>query len=648
MRKTIGILAHVDAGKTTLSEQVLYTCGVVRTPGRVDHGDASLDDDPMERQRGITIYATMARLSIGGSTVYWLDTPGHTDFTPEMERALSVMDAAVLVVSAAEGVQSHTETLWRLLEAYRVPTLIFLNKLDLAAADPEGAIDRLRARCSGDVLDLRAWQNDGVMDGTLLEEIALRDEAFLDDWEAGRTDERSSEACLARLTMKRAVFPVMAGSALSGDGVASFLRLLDRLTPVPAADTGTASGICWKVTHDRGGQRLCHVKLTGGTLSVKDDAAGEKVNDIRRWEGHRLIRADRAEAGDHAVLAGFGSLRPGDAFGDAEPVRFRTEPMISVRVLWDDAPESAVLRALRQAEEEEPTFCAEAEGGAIHIRVMGPIQLEILQTVMRERFGIRIAFGPPRVLYRETVAAPAVGIGHYEPLRHYAEVWLRLVPLPGGSGIRFRSRCHVDILPLHFQRLVETHVFEREHRGVLTGAPIDDVEIQLLIGRAHPKHTEGGDFRQATYRAVRNALMNARSVLLEPIAGFRADVPADQYGTVLSALQQAHASIEQALAEGQTASFAGEVAYAGFIGFQQGFMSLTRGRGVLRVWMARYAPCTDPGPVIASAAYDPLNDPEHPPGSVFCSHGAGFNVAWDKVRDFAHCIPEGDIEEDMA
>ena len=641
MNKTVGILAHVDAGKTTLGERVLFLTGTVRTPGRVDHGDTSLDTDPIERARGITIYATTARLRVGEDTVYWLDTPGHTDFTPEMERAMAVMDAAVLVVSASAGVQPHTETLWRLLEAHGVPTLIFLNKTDLPSADTDGAIAQLRKRCSGDILDLREWQQTGRMPLSLMEETALRDESLLDLLDEDETPETVFADKLAEMTAARKVFPLMAGSALTGDGVDTFLPLLNRLVRTDYDETAPASGVCWKVGHDGTGLRLCQIKLLSGHVTLKDSFGPEKLNDLRRLDGVRMQRVTEASAGDMIIAAGCEGIRAGDAIGDAQPLRFSAEPMMSVEVFWEEAAENRVLQCLRILEDEEPTYRVEAAGGHVSIRVMGAIQLEILRTVMKDRFGIDVRFGEARVLYRETVAAPVIGIGHYEPLRHYAEVWLRLVPLPTGSGIRFRSLCHVDDLPLHFQRLIETHVFEKEHRGVLTGAPLADVEVQLLCGRAHLKHTEGGDFRQAVYRAIRNALMQAESVLLEPIAAFELRVPSGMLGTVMGSLQGAGAEILALQAGDEDTVISGEAPYAPFRRWQENCMALTRGKGILRTRMSRYAPCADPGPVIAAAAYQPLADPDDSPDSVFCSHGAGFTVAWDHVRDFAHCSREG-------
>ncbi|MBR4710621.1 MAG: TetM/TetW/TetO/TetS family tetracycline resistance ribosomal protection protein [Clostridia bacterium] len=645
MRRAIGILAHVDAGKTTLSERVLYESRVIREPGRVDHGDTFLDTDPTERRRGITIYAGVARLEWDGDTVWWLDTPGHSDFTAETERALAVMDDAVLVVNSADGVQSHTETLWHLLRSYAVPTFIFLSKTDLAAADPDRVLADLRRRVSSDMLDLRAWQRDGRMDRPLLEEIALREETLIPLLEEDDPPQAPFEEALIRLIRAEAVFPVMAGAALRGEGVPSFMRLLHRLTPVTGPDDGPLRAVCWKTLHDARGQKLSVIRILGGRLRIRDTlplAGGEqKLTEMFSLSGSRYRRIEEAEAGDMAVLAGIDGLKTGDAIGDAAPLHGRLSPMMASDVLWEEpATQREVLRALRILEEEEPTLSVETRRDAVSVRVMGSIQLEILQTVMRERFSLAIRFGPFRVLYRETVAAPAVGIGHYEPLRHYAEVWLRLVPLPEGSGIRFRSLTHVDDLPLHWQRLIETHVFEREHRGVLTGSPLTDTEVQLLCGRAHLKHTEGGDFRQATCRAVRNALMQAESRLLEPIAAFELRVPAEMLGGVLSSLRATRAEVNETLPEDDWITLRGEAPFALFRAWQDGFAALTRGRGSLKLHLSRYAPCHNEAEVVAAAAYNPLEMPEDTPDSVFCAHGAGYTVAWDRVRGAAHCSPE--------
>ncbi len=641
LRKVIGVLAHVDAGKTTLSERVLFESGAIRSMGRVDHRDAFLDADPTEQQRGITIYTGVARLTWGEDTVCWLDTPGHSDFSAEMERALAVLDCAVLVISAAAGIQSHTETLWRLLRERGIPTFIFLSKTDLPAADADAVLRDMKRKLSPDMLDLRPWQRDGAMDLALREEIALREESLFDRLEDG--DACAFREALIRLIRDGKVFPVMAGSAMTGEGIQGFMSLLSDLSVSSAEVEKPLSALCWKVLHDEKGQRLCFIRILSGCLRVKDEIPvnGEKlkVNDLRVCHGSRFRRVDIAETGEMAVLAGVpDTIRAGMAIGGAEPVHPVMIPMMTADVLWEPpATQHSVLEALRILEDEEPTLSVQPVGDRLTVQVMGRIQLEILQQAMMRRFRIGIGFGPFRVLYRETIAAPVIGIGHYEPLRHYAEVWLRLVPLPPGSGIRFRSLVHVDDLALNWQRLIETHVFEKRHLGVLTGSPVTDLEVQLLCGRAHLKHTEGGDFRQATYRAVRNALMQAQSVLLEPFCRFEITVPSALYGAVTQSLVAVHAECEAPDLQDDTLTIRGEAAYYAFAPWQDGFAALCHGRGSLRVWPSRYAPCRDQETVVADLSYNPLADPEDTPDSVFCAHGAGYNVPWNEVRSHAHC-----------
>ncbi len=644
MKKTIGILAHVDAGKTTFSEQALYLTHAIRHLGRVDHQDAFLDDHPMERQRGITIFSGQAVLEIGGNTVYWLDTPGHVDFSAEMERALSVMDAAVLVVSAAEGIQSHTETLWQLLQAYRVPTFVFLNKCDREGADPDGVLRAMAKRFSPAMLDCRAWQQTGEPDPALLEAVASLDDRLLESFLADSLDPEAWKEALRGMIRARQVFPVMAGSALLGEGVDTFLRLLDDLTVTAYDPAAPLAGTVCRVRRDERGTRLCFVKLTGGTLRVKDSlplADGPvKINELRIYHGEKYRAAQQAEAGDIVAIPGLGALRPGDVIGGAERAAFHTEPMLAADVLCEKATPQQLMAALRVLEDEDPTLAVEQREGAVSVRIMGGMQLDILREELADRFRLDVSFGPRRVLYRETVAAPAIGIGHYEPLRHYAEVWLRLCPGEPGSGITFRSRCHVDDLALNWQRLIETHVFEKEHRGVLTGSPLTDVRVELLTGRSHPKHTEGGDFRQAVYRAIRQGLMGAENVLLEPLCGFELRVPAEQYGSLAAPLNALRAECGTPVFEGESVTVRGEAPYALFAPWQESFLMLTHGRGALRVWSSRYAPCHNAEEVIAAKGYNPLALLEDTPDSVFCSHGAGYNVPWDEVPAHAHCAWE--------
>lgn len=643
MRKTIGILAHVDAGKTTLSEQVLYQASAIRTLGRVDHQDAFLDAHPLERERGITIFSGQACFDLNGDTIYWLDTPGHVDFSTEMERALSIMDYAVLVVSCAEGVQSHTETVWRLLESYRVPVFLFLNKIDRTGADQDAVIAQMRRRLSRDVIDLRSLQHNGSMDETLQEAVAERDESLLEQlFSSGYDAERWHDA-LIRQIAQRQCFPVMSGAALSGEGVASFLAQLAALTPTVyhQHESEPLTARCYRVRYEANGARLCFLKLLTGTLRVKDILPDDRqVNELRIYHGGKYRASDMAMAGDIVAVPGLEGTRPGDSIGLDLPNAFRTEPMMAADLIWDSkaVPAFRMMEMMRMLEAEEPSLAVTEQQGNITLHMMGRIQLEVLQQQLRDRFDCEVAFGPSRVLYKETIAAPVIGIGHYEPLRHYAEVHLRLVPGNEGSGIQFRSLCHVDTLALNWQRLIATHVHEKQHKGVLIGAPLTDVTIELLTGRAHLKHTEGGDFRQSTYRAIRNALMYAQNILLEPLCCFSLRAPRDLYGSLTGALSRIQANIEPPEYDDEDVILSGEARYAAFSAWQEEFMAATRGRGSLRVWMSRYAPCRDQDAVVAAAGYNPLADDT--PDSVFCSHGAGYTVPWDEVRAHAHLVWE--------
>lgn len=640
MRKTIGILAHVDAGKTTFSEQVLFHAHAIRSLGRVDHQDAFLDAHPLKKQRGITIFSGQACFQLRDDTIYWLDTPGHVDFSPEMERAVSVMDYAILVVSCAEGVQSHTETLWRLLESYHVPVFIFLNKIDRTGADPEAVLAQMRRRLSPDVLDLRTYQPAGIMDEPLLESIAAQDEALLDALFTTGYDEQRWHTALVEQIRQRRCFPIMAGSALNGTGVGEFLARLSHLTCTHYAADAPLTAQCCRVRHDAQGARLCFVKLLSGSLQVKDSLplpqGTAKVNELRIYRGEKFRMAESAQAGDIVAIPGLESIKPGDRIGMAGSNPFRTQPMMAADVLWDEklTPAFRMVQALRTLEDEDPSLAVEETAGHVSVHVMGKIQLEVLRQLMQERFGYAISFGPFRVLHKETIAAPAIGWGHYEPLRHYAEVMLRLVPTEPGSGVTFASLCHVDSLALNWQRLIATHVAEKQHKGVLTGAPLTDVRVELLAGRAHLKHTEGGDFRQAVYRGIRNALMHAESVLLEPICRFAITAPGEQYGTLAAGLTRMQAQVDPPEYDSDAVTLRGETAFAAFARWQEDFMALTRGRGALQVWTSRYAPCQDQQTLVDAAAYNPCADDT--PDSVFCAHGAGFTVPWDQVPNYAH------------
>ncbi len=672
MNQVVGILAHVDAGKTTFSEQLLHHAGVLRRAGRVDHGDTLLDAHPLERQRGITIFSDQAVFERGGTRFFWVDTPGHADFAAEMERSLSILDLAVLIVNGAEGIQSHTETLWALLKDYGVPTLLFINKTDRPACDADGVLAALKKRLSPDIVDAAGWDG-GALPEALREAVAERDEALLERWMADDFDGETWLGALCDQVQSRALFPAWRGSALNDEGVLPFLDALAALAgggssfapPSMAAPAesrhpernGAAGGaqskipspfsaLVYKVRRDGQGNRLCCFKVLSGSVSAREEIAvpggSAKVNELRLQSGAKYATVQRAEAGMLCAAAGLPGVRPGDFIGADAGRRnaFHTEPMMAAGVLCGELPTGKVLEALKQLEDEDPALGVSFNEatGAIDLRVMGKIQLEVLGQLMRDRFGMEIAFGPMRVLYMETIAAPAVGVGHYEPLRHYAEVQLRLVPGQRGSGVRFESLCHVDELSLNWQRLIETHVFERAHKGVLTGAPLTDVTVQLLHGRSHLKHTEGGDFRQATYRAIRNALMYTRGVLLEPICRFTLRGPQDSYGRVMGDLTRMQAALEPPRMEADSFTLAGEAAFAAFAAYNTDFLAATHGRGSLNYRLNHYAPCRDAESVIAAANYNPLADDT--PDSVFCSHGAGYTVSWNQVKAHAHCPVE--------
>ena len=630
----IGILAHVDAGKTTLSEALLYRAGAIRRLGRVDHQDAFLDTDAMERQRGITIFSKQAVLELGSVRVTLLDTPGHVDFSAEMERTLQVLDCAVLVISGTDGVQGHTRTLWELLERYHVPTFLFINKMDLAGTDRDALLAHLKEKLDGGCVDFGDSE-------TLAEEAAVLDEAVLERYlETGEV----SNAALSALIAERKLFPCYFGSALRVEGVDALLSGVERYAPRPVypADFGAK---VFKITRDSQGARLTHLKLTGGTLRVKDVLTGregdtlwqEKADQLRLYSGAKFQSLDEAEAGAVVAVTGLSHTFPGQGLG-AEPdwAGAVLQPVLTYRVeLSDGTDPHTALQKLRQLEEEDPQLHLVWSGGDIHIQLMGEVQMEILQRLIRERLGMEVSFGAGTVCYRETIANAVEGIGHFEPLRHYAEVHLLLEPGEPGSGVTVASVCPTDELNLNWQRLILTHLLEKEHCGVLTGAPVTDIKLTLLTGRAHEKHTEGGEFRQATYRAVRQGLMQAENVLLEPWYRFRLELPAEQVGRAMTDLQRMNGEVEPPETIGEDAVLTGRAPVAGLRDYGREVAVYTRGRGRLSCTPAGYFPCAEADSVIAAIGYDPERDTENPADSVFCSHGAGVIVPWFEVCDHA-------------
>ena len=639
----VGILAHVDAGKTTLSEALLYESGALRRLGRVDHRDAFLDTDAMERERGITIFSKQAVLPVGDTEITLLDTPGHVDFSAEAERTLQVLDCAILVISGTDGVQAHTRTLWRLLERYHVPAFLFINKMDLAGAARAAVLEQLKEKLSGGVVDF-----SGARDEAFREEAAVCDEAVLERYlDTGEL----TDADLTEMIGSRKLFPCWFGAALKLEGVGGFLECLARYAPVPdyPADFGAR---IFKIARDGQGNRLTYLKVTGGKLRVKtvltnrrpdlpeDQVWEEKADQIRIYSGARFRPVDEAPAGTVCAVTGLSRSRAGEGLGiESAAAAPALEPVLTYQVLLPEGTDPhTALRYLRQLEEEDPQLHVgwNEQTREIRVHLMGQIQLEILQRMLRERFGLEVGFGPGAICYRETIAAPAEGVGHFEPLRHYAEVHLLLEPLPPGSGLQFGTICPEDQLEGRWQRLVLTHLAEKEHLGVLTGSPITDMKITLVAGRAHVKHTEGGDFRQATYRAVRQGLMEAESVLLEPWYDVRLELPAAQLGRAMTDLQQLGARLDPPQTAGEEAVLTGAVSVSALGDYARDVAAYTQGRGRLTCALRGYEPCPDQEAVTAAIGYDPEADLDNSPDSVFCSHGAGVAVRWDEVPARAH------------
>lgn len=650
----IGLVAHVDAGKTTLAEALLYRAGAIRRQGRVDKGDAHLDTDAMERERGITIFSKQTSLDWAGTHVMLLDTPGHVDFSAEAERTLQALDYAVLIVGANDGVEGHTETLWSLLARYNVPTFVFVNKLDLAADGLGPVMDEMHRRLSpsvvdGDALAALVASAGGAGEGAaaLLEDVAATDEDALDEYlESGSL----SAETIRRLIVQRKVFPCFAGSALRMEGIEEFLDGVVALMQEKTWPDEFAARV-YRVSRGAHGERLAWVKVTGGVLRAKEQLSGfdrgatwnEKVDQVRIYDADSFEIAREVPAGRVCAVTGLSQVLPGSALGAearlAEPVLV---PVLSYSVGAAGADATTLVQALRELADEDPLLGVawHEQLQEVHVQLMGEVQREVVARQLLDRFGLEVTFGAGGILYRETVTAPVRGAGHFEPLRHYAEVQLLVEPAERGAGVEAGTRALEDDLDRNWQRLILTHVLEREHPGVLTGAPLTDVRITLLGGRAHLKHTEGGDFRQATYRAIRQALMTAREQgacqLLEPWYRFRLGVPADKVGRALADLQRMGADFDAPVAEGDRAEIAGSAPASEIGSYALEVSAYSGGRGRLFLEYAGYRLCHNAEQVIAEAAYDPVADLANTPDSVFCSHGAGYNVSWDQVPAQAH------------
>lgn len=641
---TMGILAHVDAGKTTLSEGILYTCKAIRKLGRVDHQDAFLDTNTLERNRGITIFSKQAECTLGEFGITLLDTPGHVDFSAEMERTLQVLDYGILVISGADGVQGHTETLWRLLSRYQIPVFLFINKMDQPGTDREALLAEVKEKLDANCVEFSADQTDEEWK----EQVAVCDEQVMEAYLEG---EEISREQIRQMIRERKLFPCYFGSALKMTGVEEFLddlKLRIRETSYPE----TFGAKIYKITRDNQGERLTHMKITGGTLKVKSVLSNgrpgetgegiwqEKVNQIRIYSGEKYTMVSEVKAGTVCAVTGLTATYPGQGLGSEQASDMPVlEPVLSYRIgLPTEVNVHQALLQLRQLEEEEPLLHIvwNETLGEIYAQVMGEVQIEILKSLIKERFGMAVTFDEGNIVYKETILEPVEGVGHFEPLRHYAEVHLLLEPGETGSGLIFAADCSEDVLDRNWQRLILTHLEEREHKGVLIGAPITDMKITLLTGRAHIKHTEGGDFRQATYRAVRQGLRKAKSQLLEPYYEFRLEVPSEQVGRSMTDIQKMLGEFDPPKTEGEMTVLTGSAPVVTMRDYQKEVISYTSGRGRLSCTLKGYYPCHNQEEVVEAVGYDPEADLENPTGSVFCAHGAGFVVNWDQVEDYMH------------
>lgn len=627
----VGILAHVDAGKTTLSEGMLYTSGAIRTMGRVDNRDAFLDTYALERERGITIFSKQAVFPLGTTQVTLLDTPGHVDFSPEMERTLQVLDYAILVISGADGVQGHTRTLWNLLRRYEIPTFVFVNKMDQKGTDAEVLLQELKNVLEEGCVDFSAKR-----DVHFYEEAAVCSEDALEEFlEIGRLKKET----LQELFLDRQLFPCFFGSALRLEGVKEFVEQMQELIKVPAYPE-TFGAKVFKIARDEAGNRLTYLKITGGSLKVKAVIEGQKVNQIRIYSGEKYEAVNEVEAGSICAVTGLSDTYPGEGLGVEQGTYLPVlEPVLNYQVIPTEGDDPILLLPkLRELEEEEPQLHIVWEEALqeIHVQLMGEVQLEVLKTLIYERFGAEVEFGQGNILYKETIQNTVEGVGHFEPLRHYAEVHLLLEPGEPGSGVQCMSVCSEDLLDRNWQRLILTHLMETEHRGVLTGAPITDIRITLVSGKAHLKHTEGGDFRQAVYRAVRQGLKQADSVLLEPYYEYRLELPSENVGRAMTDIERMHGTFGLPQTEADRTILTGMAPVSTMRDYQKEVHAYTRGNGTLQCTLKGYAPCHNTEEVLAATGYDSERDTLHPTGSVFCAHGAGFLVPWYEVKEYMH------------
>jgi ribosomal protection tetracycline resistance protein len=650
MNKTIGVLAHVDAGKTTFSEQLLYHTNTIRQRGRVDHKDTFLDSHDLEKERGITIFTDQAVMVYKDTKYYLIDTPGHVDFSTEMERAIQVMDYAVIIISAVEGVEAHTETVWQLLKNHSIPTFFFINKVDRVGADAERVLEDIRLNLTSDACNITDSFNEGKMKYEIIEFIAERDEGLLEKYMEDDYDYELWMKAMRLMIKENKLFPCCNGSALQDIGVKDFLEKLDALTFTNYYDGLPFAGRVYKIRHDKSGARVTYIKALSGALKVRDEISYgdeenriyEKATQIRSYNGSKFKALDIVNAGEIFAVTGLSEAAVGDGLGAlSEKATYEMVPTLKSKVIFDETlnPKD-VLKCFKILDAEDPSLNVTWEESLqeIHISVMGVIQLEILEQLVKERFNFTVSFGTPEILYKETIDSMTMGYGHFEPLKHYAEVHLKLEPGERGSGISFESLCHTDNLTRGNQNVIRHHIFEREHHGILTGSPVTDIKVTLMTGRDHNKHTHGGDFREATFRALRQALEKSLNVLLEPYYDFKIRVELEHMGKVISDIQSAKGNFNSPRNIGSKVVITGKVPVATFMNYSTELASFTQGKGTLSLLFGGYHLCHNEAKVIERKSYNKNADPEYTSSSIFCSKGQAFSVKWDEAESFMHCL----------
>lgn len=644
VNKTIGILAHVDVGKTTFSEQLLYHMKSIQNKGRVDHKNTFLDSHQIEKERGITVFADQGKFTSSGSTYYLLDTPGHVDFSPEMERAIQVMDYAILIISAVEGIEGHTETVWQLLKKYRVPVFIFINKTDREGADVDRVLEEVRAQLTKDVYDITTAYDNGIMQEDLIEFIAERDESLLNTYLENGYEAGLWLHTLVKLISERNIFTCSSGSALNNSGVVVFFEKLDQLTDTTYIDDAAFAGQVYKIRFDDNGNRVTFIKALAGTLRVRDllhcGGEAEKITQLRMYNGKNYQTVNEVHAGELFAVIGLSSASVGDGVGECqEKAKYDLVPTLKSKVVFDPSMSAKeVLKYFNILDAEDPSLHViwNEQFQEIYIHIMGVIQLEVLKQLVEERFQLNVSFEAPKILYKETIETTVIGYGHFEPLKHYAEVHLKIEPAPRNSGITFENICHANDLSIGNQNLIRHHLFERDHHGLLTGSALTDVKVTLLTGSAHHNHTSGGDFREATYRALRQGLEKASNVLLEPYYDFKIKVDLDKIGSVLSDMQQAHGTFDPPETIGGKMTVTGSAPVANLMHYNTTFTSFTHGKGVLNLRLGGYDRCHNEAGVIERIAYDKEADPAYTSTSIFCAKGKGYKVPWNQAENAMH------------